>query len=170
MSNRENIRKKYYPSNIKILLIGESPPSGGSFFYNANSNLFRAVKKGFEEVYGEVSNQKFLYDFKNNGFYLDDLCLTPVNGMDKINRKGERKKGIKSLSRRIANYEPEGIIIVMKAIKKEVLEAVKDADLASIQYIDTVSFPAGSEKNRKDCIEGIKDAIVKGVELNILKL
>ncbi|MCD4665605.1 MAG: hypothetical protein K8R68_10070 [Bacteroidales bacterium] len=52
MNKTEIKRKKFKPVTIRILFIAESPPVGGTFFYNENSNLFYAVKLGFEKVFG----------------------------------------------------------------------------------------------------------------------
>ena len=80
----EELRKSYKPDKVKILFVGESPPAGGTFFYNANSNLYRNTKKAFEIALEKEWSYDFLSDFKKMGCYLVDLCLIPVNkGMTK---------------------------------------------------------------------------------------
>jgi hypothetical protein len=39
----EVLRGRYRPDVIRVLLVGESPPAGGTFFYAANYNLYRAT-------------------------------------------------------------------------------------------------------------------------------
>ena len=40
----EKKRNDFKPSKTKILFVGESRPSGGTFFYDKNSNLYRYTK------------------------------------------------------------------------------------------------------------------------------
>jgi len=73
--NYEEIRRRYDPrkqgKEIKVLFIGESPPSK-TFFYCADSNLYFATKEAFEVAYNKpIAN--FLNCFKHLGCYLIDL-------------------------------------------------------------------------------------------------
>ena len=79
----EVIRRKYKPAKIKILFIGESPPAGGTFFYDGNSNLAKYTKSAFENCFGTSISQmpEFLRFFKEQGCFLDDLCLYPINNI-----------------------------------------------------------------------------------------
>jgi hypothetical protein len=166
MNLAEQERLKYKPYKIQLLFIGESPPSGGTFFYFANSNLYRAIKKGFSKVYGDFnSDGQFLSFFKGIGCYLDDLCLIPVNNLSTSVRDAERVRGIKPLSRRINEYEPKMIIIVMKAIQSNVLTAIQNSNTKPI--IEIIPFPGGSEKNRLNCIEGTANSLKKAKSLGL---
>jgi hypothetical protein len=53
--------------------VGESAPDGSTFFYNENSLLHRLMNESF----GNPAN--FLTEFKDKGFFLDDLVLYPIN-------------------------------------------------------------------------------------------
>jgi hypothetical protein len=44
----ERARRRCRPVDVRVLFIGESPPSGGTFFYFANSALYVATKEPFE--------------------------------------------------------------------------------------------------------------------------
>lgn len=169
MNDIETIRKKFKPKDIRILFIGESNPAGGTFFYLSNSILYYAFKSGFTEVFGAFnSDSQFLSYFKSIGCYLDDLCLKPVNHLPPVERSAERKNGIESLSNRIKIYNPRMIVVVMKAIQEDVFLAIKKADIATIQNLETISFPAGSEKNRLDCIEGIERVLHQAISHSII--
>lgn len=43
----ERQRRRYKPKEVRVLFIGESPPEGGTFFYLANSKLYRHTKSRF---------------------------------------------------------------------------------------------------------------------------
>ena len=41
------LRERYRPTRVTTLFVGESAPAGGTHFYLANSNLFRATREAF---------------------------------------------------------------------------------------------------------------------------
>lgn len=113
----EDIRNRYLPSVIKVLFIGESPPSGGAFFFLGKSILFNTTKVVFEEFYKKhfLDPFDFLNFFRNSGYFLDDLCHKPINQIkDPIFREKLRLGGIEGLSNRLKNYNPRRIIPIMK--------------------------------------------------------
>jgi hypothetical protein len=76
----EETRRQFLPEDVRILLIGESAPANGTFFYKANSKLYDATKEAFRLAVPKlVRGPNFLDRFMALGCYLDDLCLTPVN-------------------------------------------------------------------------------------------
>lgn len=89
----EELRRQYRPDNVRVLMVGESPPVGGTFFYAANSNLFRHTKAAFEKALRRTwsPDEAFLQFFSREGFFLDDLCLHPVNGLPNAERRRARK-------------------------------------------------------------------------------
>jgi hypothetical protein len=124
MSNFENVRKSYRPRRITTLFVGESAPHGGTFFYNQNSGLFREIRKAFQ------GTELFLEDFKKNGFYLDDLVLKPVNHLERPDRISLCRESVSSLAKRLSNYKPQAIVILLNSIKPMVLQAMSDAGLS----------------------------------------
>jgi len=93
---------------------------------------------------------------------LDDLCLEPVNKLDKANRKIMRKKYIQSLASRISVYKPMAICLVMKGISNEVHEAINISRI-NIQKIiyNEIRFPFSmrfpeSAQSHLDFLNGLK--------------
>jgi hypothetical protein len=128
MSSLEELRKSFRPRRITTLFVGESAPQSGKFFYRGNSSLFYAMQRAFE------GKETFLVDFKKNGFYLDDLAPVPINKMESRERSMLRWKSVSSLADRLKDYKPEAIVVVMRAIKPMVLEAMRKADLSYEPY------------------------------------
>ncbi len=124
MSNFENVRKSYRPRHITTLFVGESAPHGGTFFYNQNSRLFREIRKAFQ------GTELFLEDFKKNGFYLDDLVLEPVNHLERPDRIALCRESVSSLAKRLSNYKPQAIVILLHSIRPMVLQAMNEAGLS----------------------------------------
>ena len=88
------IRQSFRPEEIRILFVGESPPVGGTFFYCGNSQMFNNMNRVIGGHLFESTNN-FLINFKENGCYLDDLVLSPVN---KKSRAGESERGVHKLA------------------------------------------------------------------------
>lgn len=166
----DSIRNIYKPNIVKVLYIGESPPSGGTFFYAANSNLFRCIRKAFAKVIGENVGEgfNFLNYFRDNNFYLDDLCLEPVNKKSDSEKITLRQQGIEPLSNRIKIFSPQAIIILMKGIESEVRESIKKSDL-SINNIFVTTFPSFSQSNKDNCVNDNEYVLRKLLELGIIQ-
>ena len=127
-THMENLRQSYRPTHITTLFVGESAPHGGTFFYNQNSGLFREIRKAFR------GKEAFLDDFKNNGFYLDDLVLEPVNHFAAKDRIARCRESISSFAKRLTSYKPEAIVILLMSIKPMVLRAIEEAGLPYHPY------------------------------------
>jgi hypothetical protein len=113
--------------------VGESAPASGSFFYKADS-LCGYTQKAFAKVVEDVGTKfghDFLDYFKAKGCYLDDLCLIPVNAMNKAERKSCWLKGVPLLAKRLAEYKPDVVITILLGIKDYVEEASDRAKLDS---------------------------------------
>jgi len=119
----EKLRKSFQPGCIATLFVGESGPASGKFFYSGNSSLFYAMKRAFG------NRETFLEDFKRNGFYLDDLVLTPMNKIERRERSRRRQEAVPKLAKRLVEYEPKAVVVVMRAILPKVREAMRMAGI-----------------------------------------
>jgi hypothetical protein len=128
MSYFENVRKSFQPRRITTLFVGESAPHGGTFFYNQNSGLFREIRKSFR------GQNRFLEDFKHNGFYLDDLVLEPVNHLCLRDRRSLRREAVSSFVERLKDYKPKAIVVLLISIRPMVLDAIRAAGLSCPVY------------------------------------
>jgi hypothetical protein len=123
MTPFEEIRASYRPRRITTLFVGESAPHGGTFFYNQDSGLFREMRKAFR---GE---HRFLDVFRQNGFYLDDLVLEPVNHLAPRDRRIACKQSIASFANRLKDYKPAAVVILLRSIETIITEAMQRAGL-----------------------------------------
>src|SRR5438445_1928078 len=84
-------RRKYRPRKVLFLLIAESPPSSGGFFYFpmtiGKDHLFRETMKALdswpknEPMRKGVDKRPMLRRFQSMGLYLLDTCDFPVDKM-----------------------------------------------------------------------------------------
>lgn len=139
----EGIRLGYRPEAVRVLFVGESPPAGGSFFYAANSNLWRHTQAAFGKVYrgNWTGDDGFLLFFKSIGCYLDDLCLEPVNGLSPPVRRRLRKKGVLPLAQRMRLAKPLAVVCVMQGVEANVRQALRAAEQDDLLFY-SLPFPA----------------------------
>lgn len=138
--NLEELRQSYRPARITTLFMGESAPRSGKFFYTQNTNLYRTMQSAF------AANEDFLSEFKARGFYLDDLSLIPVNGMERRERRQQLQASIPSLVQRLIEYKPKTIVILLRSIDPLVRQAAQHAELTV--PIFTTTYPGRFQKSR----------------------
>ena len=164
MDDIERIRQKYLPQKIKVLMVGESPPQSGEFFYTGD-DLTDKTQEAFAWLFMDVAldcttHEDFLNFFKKSGFYLDDLCLEPVNGItDDVIRNQVRDTWVSSLAQRMKEYDPQAIIFILKGARKQFEAAVERAGLSHIPRYH-IPYPAFSEQNKEGYIRELVGALI----------
>jgi len=153
----ESLRRSYRPEQVRLLLVGESPPASGRFFYCANSILFYATRDAFARAYARewATGGEFLEFFKSLGCYLDDLCLHPVNDLPWSERVEARSAAEEGLAGRIGEYAPQAVASVMYEIHGHVCRA---ASLAGMERAVAASLPFPMGRNvhpYRDELEGL---------------
>jgi len=143
----ELLRKSYKPNNIKILIVGESAPAGGTFFYD-RSNMTLYTKKAFENAFDKsFSNEKdFLDFFKKQSCYLDDICLVPIDNMEHKQREQMLKDSVFDFSERLKTYQPDIIVVALKKIVKYTKQAIELSQVKSQYY--QIPFAGNGHQNK----------------------
>jgi hypothetical protein len=92
---RERTRHDHVPEVLRVLFVAESPPSGGTFFYDRNSILSAATREVFLRAMPSLSREAdFLRAFQRLGCCLEDLSLDPIDRLlDKEKRQGRSGRG-----------------------------------------------------------------------------
>ena len=122
------LRGQFRPNKVTTLFVGESSPAGGTHFYRANSNLFRATREAFALAFGEeevLSGPRFLHYFRDHGSWLVDLADRPVNQLPEDQRQAGVEKGIGRLAEVIRQTKPDRIVAVKATIGRAVREAAR---------------------------------------------
>ena len=133
----EATRLEFRPSRITTLFVGKSAPVSGAFFYFGNTALKQHMQTAIERNLGPTDN--FLETFKSLGWYLDDLVLTPVNQLDRSERRAQCVAARSSLAQRIAEYQPLAIVALLSSIRDDVVAARAAANSKAKFY--AVPFP-----------------------------
>jgi hypothetical protein len=139
LSGIDDLRMQFRPDAVRLLFVGESSPAGGTHFYRAYSNLFRAVHEAFARVFGEEvpAGPAFLHYFRAHGAWLVDLADRPVNRMEDRARTSTAAAGIERLASSISETRPAHILAVKASIETAVRQA---AQMANVD-VDIVVLP-----------------------------
>ena len=149
-SSTQQTREDYLPDAVQVLFIGESPPAGGTFFYYANSNLYRATREAFATGARAFRDDDFLRSFQHAGCYLEDLAVEPVNGLPRPSRKRACTAGIAPLADRIKALAPRVVVIVGYGIAEHVARSL---DLAGHADVEREKLPFPTSRPRS--IDGV---------------
>jgi len=139
-----------------ILLLAESPPASGRFFYIKGA-LTTFTARAFEKAHGVTfeDNQAFLNYFKDQGCFLDDVTHTPVDKLSRRDRERILEEGIDPLAERIRGLHPSVIVIVLKRIERFVREAVRRSHQDPVLFV----LPYPGMGNQKRYIKGLSEII-----------
>jgi hypothetical protein len=140
----EAARARFRPERITTLFVGESAPASGNFFYYGNTAMTRHMQRAVEQSLGGGGD--FLERFKAYGWYLDDLVLTPVNQLAKLERLAQCLEAQDSLAGRIAEYRPLAIVSLLLSIEDIVDAAAIKADSKANRF--AVPFPGMGQQAR----------------------
>jgi hypothetical protein len=144
MEKVETIRNRFLPVRITTLFVGESAPHSGDFFYCGNTAMWSHMNRAVELAFGKSDD--FLKSFQAYGWYLDDLVLEPVNHLPKSQRIAKCLDAQNSLANRIAFYQPEAIVSLLKRIDPFVNAAAILAGSNATRY--GVPFPGMGQQTR----------------------
>ena len=152
-AERERLRRRYRPAQIHLLLIGESPPASGRFFYRRDSGLYRAIRDAFRTADPSITDDTFLETFQHLGCYLIDACAEPVDGLDVRSRRSACLASEPALTRKVRQLQPAAIVTLLKSIRDNVRRAADRAGWHGL--IVELPYPGRWASHRKVFIEGL---------------
>ena len=156
-SGVEALRDQFRPERVRWLFVGESSPAGGTHFYRANSNLFRATQEAFAAALGSdvPPGPAFLHFFRDHGCWLVDLASEPVNRLAKGARGPAVGAGRDRLARLIGETDPERIIVVKASIASDVGAASRVAGFEG----ETLELPFPVRQWKSEYVRRLEDAV-----------
>lgn len=137
----EELRQHYRPPRIRLLLVGESRPAGGRFFYLANSNLYYATLEAWQRGRGPLARgESFLDTLTAEGIWLYDLSAAPVNRLRGRPRQQAVRERTSELAQLLASEKPDAVVVVKRSLEAVVREAAHGAGLPS-DRLEVLPFP-----------------------------
>jgi hypothetical protein len=165
---REGLRRRYRPVRVRLLFVGESPPASGRFFYQADSGLYRAVRRTFITAFPELENIDFLDAFRALDCYLVDLCGRPVDRMDRKERAETCDAGEIRLSRMIRQLRPKIIVTLVRSIAENVRRAESLAGWRGERI--ELPYPGRWKKYRIEFAAGLTPVLQRQLRTKMKKL
>jgi hypothetical protein len=114
MDKIKEVQTKYRPSHIKVLFVGESPPTSGKYFYLGGNSLLHQMRHAVGEDH--LTDADFLMNFSNRGWYFDDLVQTPVKEQSELKKKCREART--DLAARIRDYQPSIVVCLLRRIRQ----------------------------------------------------
>jgi predicted HTH domain antitoxin len=141
-SDIAELRENYRPTTVRMLFVGESSPAGGTHFYLANSNLYRATRAAFAAALGPDTvpdGESFLAWFRDRGCWIVDISDVPMNHLSDPERRAAIERGVEPLGAVIGQTKPNRIVVVKRDIEEPVAAAMR---LAGVEVpFTTLPFP-----------------------------
>lgn len=158
----EALRQRHRPRRIDTLLVGESRPAGGTFFYLANSNLYYATHEAFQLALGPMPTaEAFLDLLRDRGVWLYDLADAPVDRMRGRPRRDAVRARASELVDLLRASHPRLVIAVKKDLAATVRQAMDDADLDR-DRLHVLPFPLYQWRN--DFVRGLAALVGRQVD------
>lgn len=137
----EALRQRYRPEQIDMLLVGESRPASGTFFYLANSNLFYATHEAFQLAFGPMpAGEAFLDSLQQRRIWLYDLADEPVDRIRGRPRRSAVQARIGKLVTLLRESRPRLVVAIKKDLSVTVRAAVDAAGLSEDRF-SVLPFP-----------------------------
>lgn len=151
----EELRQRYRPDPIEVLLVGESPPHPGAgekrFFYSPtlsrHDNLYRGVAGA---LYGDAIQDKasILERLKADGFWLIDAVEVPVNRETTAGRRAQIREAKPRLIERCSELSPRrGVIICHGVVYELCARALRGAGVP-VLHGEPLPFPLGNWRTK----------------------
>lgn len=116
-----SLRRRYKPKNIKLIIVAESPPASGMYFYDPEGRitepLFAALMR--QLPVSPKSKEDGLRQFQRTGWLLVDATYEPVNKLKNSSRNAVIDRGYRLLRKDLAALM-SGQSIPLALIKKNV--------------------------------------------------
>ena len=151
-------RNKYKPNRVNVLLIAESPPSSGGYFYSETTigkdHLFRETMKAVKfwpvdrPMRKGCDKKSMLERFRSIGFFLIDTCELPVDKLQPRQRRISTIQGASTLPHRVRELDPTRIVIVKKTVFKPARQSLTEAGFGD-RILNTKPLPFPSHGNQR---------------------
>lgn len=155
----EELRRRYRPDPLEVLLIGESPPAPRGeavpFFYADHlgaDNLFRSVAEAVlgldREALRREPKARVLSELQARGLWLIDAVDEPVNHLPMPERRQRIREGVGHLVSRCAAEDPrEGLVICHGLVYRCAVDRLKEAGL-KVLHEEPLPFPSMGHRAR----------------------
>lgn len=163
----DELRERYRPERLRVLLVAESPPDPGAaerrFFYSPvlrADNLYRGVAQALYDEREDVDvldKRAVLERLKSEGFWLIDAVDEPVNRLGSAARTRAIADGVPRLVDRCIELAPElGVIVCHAKVYAAAAPSLRHAGVR-VLHDEPLPFPLGNW--RAQFVAGFRKAL-----------
>jgi hypothetical protein len=152
-----SMRRKFEPTTATLVIVAESPPVGGKYFYDPAGKMSEPLFNALMKQLGIQPKTKIdgLRGFQSRGWVLVDATYEPVNALDKTNKDlvilRDYEELCGDLKRLLAERWREIPLILIKANVCKLLEPKLNQDgFKVLNKGGTVRFPASGNQGYFD--------------------
>ncbi len=153
-----DLRRKFEPSSVTLVIVAESPPTSGKYFYDPDGHvsepLFNALMKQLG-IPKPKTKCEGLSEFQKRGWALVDATYDPVNALDERGRRlvicRDYPELCDDLKRLLATRWSAVPLVLIKANVCQLLEPkLKDSGFNVLNKGRIVYFPATRHQRNFD--------------------
>ncbi len=168
----DELRERYRPAPLKVLLVGESPPAPRGeavpFFYADHlgaDNLFRGVVEAVLGLDAETLRRepkaRILAELQERGLWLVDAVDEPVNHLPMPERRERVRGGVEGLVERCLRESPErGVAICHGLVYRSAAGPLR---AAGVRLLHDEPLPFPSRGQRARFVAGLRAALEQGL-------
>ncbi|MDA3918993.1 MAG: hypothetical protein PF690_18775 [Deltaproteobacteria bacterium] len=147
------LRNKYFPKELKFILVLESPPVSGKYFYDETGKtsepLFNELMKALN--YKPIAKKDGLKFFSDQGFFLVDATYKPINKLKGVERNNTILSDFDNLVADLENSTPEkqsGLILVKANICRLLENELQQKGFNVLNQGAVIPFPSTGQQKR----------------------
>jgi hypothetical protein len=154
----EELRERYRPERLRVLLVGESPPDPGDgerrFFFAPRltyDNLYRGVADAVYGARGDVDIRDKLRVLEllcADGFWLIDAVDSPIDNKSSAARRDSIRVGLPRLVEQCRELAPERGVVICHGVVYEIAAPAIRAAGVRLLHDEPLPFPLGNWRQR----------------------
>jgi hypothetical protein len=150
-----DLRRKFEPSSVKLVIVAESPPSSGNYFYDPSGKVSEHLFSALMKQLGIEPNTKSegLREFQKRGWVLVDATYEQVNKYDDHGRDlvidRDHDKLVSDLKQLLASgWREIRLVLIKKNVCKLLDPKLKDGGFNVLNKGRIVVFPFPGRNQR----------------------
>jgi hypothetical protein len=153
----DELRENYRPAQVRVLLIGESPPDPRDgvrrFFYSPTlakeDNLYRGVAKAlYEDAFDVRDKARVLERLRDDGFWLIDAVDEPINKKTRADRRRLIEARVDDLAARVVGLAPVRGVIICHGLVYQVAATPLRQTGVRVLHDAPIPFPLGNWRDQ----------------------
>jgi hypothetical protein len=145
------LRRRYKPNKIKLIILAESPPASGKYFYDPEGRitepLFAALMR--QIPVSPKSKEDGLRKFRRRGWLLVDATYEPVNKLKQSSRNAVIDRGYRALRKDLATLmsgRSIPLVLIKKNVCRKLEPKLKEAGFEVLNGGLEIPFPSNSRQ------------------------